>query len=225
MELENILIIALTIILIIWYFTQPNTKNQEHFSPENQINGYQFIGCYNDKFSSPAISNKIGKVNNITDCINKANNAKNDIVGYHSGDVCYSGSSTSSKYDKYGTANATTCNLNSIGDNSMLVYKKMPIVSSPVIEEKLCSKQECPKQEMHLCPKQECPICETCKTYQTLPVCSESISSNYTIFYIIIGILCMLLLGTCILFFSSEPVKNNQELQNLHPITSTTEEK
>lgn len=226
LSLENILIIGVIIILL-YVATQngiiQSTQSIENFTPETQIAGYEYKGCYIEKTATPLISHKIGKVKNISECAQKAKTLGHNTIGYQSGEMCYSGSN--SNYAKSGKQDSKKCSVSSLASETNLVYVQLPETKPekcPVVEEKKCPVLTCPSM---MCP--ECPQCTTC---ETCPECSSTGSTNYTPYYVAIGILAVIVFILIVLLatsghpYQSQTTKLHIPLENIPPVQQISNE-
>lgn len=196
MKPQNILILFFVVVI----FLLARSQNMEKFTPEDSILGYDYKGCYIEKSSTPSIPNKIGKVSNITECIKKASSLGHNVVGFQSGDICYSG--IDPDYSKFGKQSNSKCNPGSLGSGTNVVYAKNTNISAtnkeecpkPTVEIKEVIKQEyitipkvelkevikqeyimvkpeCPVQEVQKCPEQK--ECQVCPEQHECQICPE----------------------------------------------------
>ena len=108
-------------------FWSPNKYTIKPPNPAPSINGYHYKGCYNDN-SERAIKNYIGN-GNINDCVNLALSNGYDTVGIQYYGQCWAGNNGTdgNNYSQFGVqTNTASCNVNSAGGWTNVVYKKPP---------------------------------------------------------------------------------------------------
>jgi hypothetical protein len=91
----------------------------------NQIDGYEYKGCYKDK-SNRALKNMIG-TGNINECVKLAKEKGYDTVGLQFKNQCWAGDQgkNGNDYDKHGKqTNSSECNISNVGAWTNVVYQK-----------------------------------------------------------------------------------------------------
>ena len=91
---------------------------------KNNINGYEYKGCYIDK-KDRALEKQIG-TGTMQGCVNLAKTQNYDTVGLQFGNQCWA-SKHDNTYNKYGTqTNTTACKIENVGAWTNQVYQQKP---------------------------------------------------------------------------------------------------
>lgn len=88
---------------------------------KKNINNYEYKGCYIEK-QDRTISDFLGNVNTVDECIRIADSKNYNIIGYQRNGACYG--SNDSSYSKYGKQISSNCNISNIGNWTNIVYEK-----------------------------------------------------------------------------------------------------